>query len=198
MCRPINVFMKNVCFLIRKKQNWLTPRCICQMIFDKRHEGLSRNWLSANDGFIPRCVDHLLCFSQMFVCWKDMDICQPTDCQQNAAVISWCVGKLFFDKRHGGLLSNGNEATVNRALDGSMYPLVHSVLVTINYGGLKHNSLYLGLVLSSGGWQILIDCQQYCISAKCLLKRQSRVVTPRCTCQMVFDKRHGSLSRNWL
>ncbi len=26
----------------------------------------------------------------------------------------------------------------------------------INYGGLKHNSLYLGLVLPSGGWQSLI------------------------------------------
>jgi hypothetical protein len=28
---------------------------------------------------------------------------------------------------------------------------VHSVFVKINYGGLKHNSLYLGLVLPSGG-----------------------------------------------
>jgi hypothetical protein len=44
-------------------------------------------------------------------------------------------------------LSNGKEATVNRALDGSMYPslkLVQSVFGKINYGGLKHNSLYLG------------------------------------------------------
>jgi hypothetical protein len=54
---------------------------------------------------------------------------------------------------------NGKEATVNRALDGSTYPslnLVHSVFGKINYGGLKHNSLYLGLVLPSGGWQSLI------------------------------------------
>ena len=56
-------------------------------------------------------------------------------------------------------LANGKEATVNRALDGSMYPiqkLVHSVFDKINYGGLKPNSLYLGLVLPSGGWQSLI------------------------------------------
>jgi len=49
---------------------------------------------------------------------------------------------------------NGKEATVNRALDGSTYPgqkLVHSVFGKINYGGLKHNMLYLGLVLPSGG-----------------------------------------------
>jgi len=51
-------------------------------------------------------------------------------------------------------LLNGKEATVNRALDGSTYPgkkLLHSVFGKINYGGLKHNSLYLGLVLPSGG-----------------------------------------------
>ncbi len=50
--------------------------------------------------------------------------------------------------------SNGKEATVNRVLDGSMYPgkkLVHSVFGKMNYGGLKHNSLYLGLVLPSSG-----------------------------------------------
>jgi hypothetical protein len=50
--------------------------------------------------------------------------------------------------------SNGKEATVNRALDGSTYPgqnLVHSVFSKINYGVLKRNRLYLGLVLSSGG-----------------------------------------------
>jgi hypothetical protein len=50
--------------------------------------------------------------------------------------------------------NKGKEATINRALDGSTYPgqkLVHSVLGNINYGGLKHNSLYLGLVLPSGG-----------------------------------------------
>jgi hypothetical protein len=50
--------------------------------------------------------------------------------------------------------SNGKEATVNRALDGSTYPgqkQVHSVSGIINYGSLKHNSLYLGLVLQSGG-----------------------------------------------
>jgi hypothetical protein len=49
---------------------------------------------------------------------------------------------------------NGKEATVNRALDGSTYPcknLVHSVFGKMNYGGLKHNSLYLGLVLPSYG-----------------------------------------------
>jgi hypothetical protein len=33
---------------------------------------------------------------------------------------------------------------------------VHYVFGKINYGGLKHNSLYLGLVLPSGGWQSLI------------------------------------------
>jgi len=33
---------------------------------------------------------------------------------------------------------------------------VHSVVGKINYGGLKHNSLYLALVLPSGGWQSLI------------------------------------------
>ncbi len=41
-----------------------------------------------------------------------------------------------------------------------MYPgekLVHSVFGKINYGGLKHNSLYLGLVVPSGGWQSLIS-----------------------------------------
>ncbi len=49
---------------------------------------------------------------------------------------------------------NGKEATVNRALDGSTYfslKLVHFVFGKINYGGLKHSSLYLGLVLPSGG-----------------------------------------------
>jgi hypothetical protein len=49
---------------------------------------------------------------------------------------------------------NGKEATVNRVIDGSTYPslkLVHSVFGKINYGGLKHNSLYFGLVLPSGG-----------------------------------------------
>jgi hypothetical protein len=51
-------------------------------------------------------------------------------------------------------LANGKEANVNRALDGSTYPglkLVHYVFGKINYGGLKHNSLYLGLALPSGG-----------------------------------------------
>jgi hypothetical protein len=51
-------------------------------------------------------------------------------------------------------VNNGKEATINRALDGSMYPskkLVHSVFGKINYGGLKHNNLYLGLVKPSGG-----------------------------------------------
>jgi hypothetical protein len=44
-------------------------------------------------------------------------------------------------------------------LDGNTYPsekLVHSVFGKINYRGLKHNSLYFGLVLPSGGWQSLI------------------------------------------
>jgi hypothetical protein len=51
-------------------------------------------------------------------------------------------------------IENGKEATVNRVLDGSMYPgkkLMHSVLGKIYYGSLKHNSLKLGLVLPSGG-----------------------------------------------
>jgi hypothetical protein len=55
---------------------------------------------------------------------------------------------------------NGMEATVNRALDGSTYTslkLMHSVFDKINYGGLKHNSLYLGLVMPCGGWQSLIQ-----------------------------------------
>ena len=50
--------------------------------------------------------------------------------------------------------TNGMEAAVNRALVGSTYcslKLVHSVFGKLNYGGLKHNSLYLGLVLPSGG-----------------------------------------------
>jgi hypothetical protein len=54
---------------------------------------------------------------------------------------------------------NGKEATVNRALDGSTYPdqkLVHSVIGKINYGGLKYNSLFLGLVLPFGGCQSVI------------------------------------------
>jgi hypothetical protein len=47
---------------------------------------------------------------------------------------------------------NGKEATINRALDGSTASaFVHSVFCTINYGCLKHNSLYLRLVLPSGG-----------------------------------------------
>jgi len=33
---------------------------------------------------------------------------------------------------------------------------VHSAFGKIYYGGLKHNSLYLGLVLPSGGWRSLI------------------------------------------
>ncbi len=33
---------------------------------------------------------------------------------------------------------------------------MHSVFDKIYYGGLKHNSIYLGLVLQSGGWQSLI------------------------------------------
>jgi hypothetical protein len=38
---------------------------------------------------------------------------------------------------------------------------VHSVFGEINYGGLKHNSLYLGLVLPSGGWQSLISTSAF-------------------------------------
>jgi hypothetical protein len=59
----------------------------------------------------------------------------------------------FFDQCNC-IGENGKEATVNRALDGSTYPslkLVHYVFGKTNYGGLKHNSLYLGLVLQSGG-----------------------------------------------
>jgi hypothetical protein len=49
---------------------------------------------------------------------------------------------------------NGKEVTINRAQDGSTYPgykLVHSEFGKINYGGLKHTSLYLRLILPSGG-----------------------------------------------
>ncbi len=63
----------------------------------------------------------------------------------------------FFDKN--SVCVNRKDATVNKALNGSMHPvqkLVHSVFGNINYGGLKHNSLYLGLVLPSGGWHSLI------------------------------------------
>ncbi len=54
---------------------------------------------------------------------------------------------------------NGKEATINRALDGSTYlgqKIVHYVFDKINYGSLKHSSLYLGLVQPSGGRQSLI------------------------------------------
>jgi hypothetical protein len=57
-------------------------------------------------------------------------------------------------KNNFTLQMDGKEATVNRALNGSTYPslkLVHSVFRKINYGGLKYSSLYLGLVLPSGG-----------------------------------------------
>ncbi len=50
--------------------------------------------------------------------------------------------------------TNVKEATINRALDGSTYPCLkpeHSILGIIYYGGLKHNSLYFGLVLPSVG-----------------------------------------------
>ncbi len=36
---------------------------------------------------------------------------------------------------------------------------MHSVFVKINYGGLKHNRLYLGLVSPSGGWQSPINSE---------------------------------------
>jgi hypothetical protein len=36
---------------------------------------------------------------------------------------------------------------------------VHSVFGKINYGGLKHNSLYLGLVLPSGGDRASLKCE---------------------------------------
>ncbi len=39
---------------------------------------------------------------------------------------------------------------------------MQSVFGKINYGGLKHNSLYLWLVLPSGGWQSLIDFGNNC------------------------------------
>jgi hypothetical protein len=42
--------------------------------------------------------------------------------------------------------------------------LVHYVFGKINYGGLKHNSLYLGLILPSGGWQSII--QKACLFYK--------------------------------
>ncbi len=59
-----------------------------------------------------------------------------------------------FEPLNLGSLVNGKEADVNRVLNGSMHPgkkLVHSIFGKINYGGLKHNILYLGLVLPSGG-----------------------------------------------
>ncbi len=46
--------------------------------------------------------------------------------------------------------TNGKEATVNRALDGSTHPgkkLVHSVFGKINYGGLKNTQQ---LILGTG------------------------------------------------
>ena len=63
------------------------------------------------------------------------------------------VGK-FHNYKISKYQINGKEATVNRGLDGSTYPgqkLVHSVFGKINYGGLKHNSLYLRLALPSVG-----------------------------------------------
>ncbi len=73
---------------------------------------------------------------------------------QNSRFVSPLILRL-----HPCPFADGKEATVNRTLDGSTYPgskLVHSVFGKINYGGLKHNNLYLGLVLPSGGWQRLI------------------------------------------
>ncbi len=49
---------------------------------------------------------------------------------------------------------NKKMASINRAPDGSTYPgkkQVHSVFGKINYGDLKHNSLYLDLIPPSGG-----------------------------------------------
>ncbi len=59
-----------------------------------------------------------------------------------------------------GFNVNGKQSTVNRALDGSTYPskkLVRSALGKINYGCLKCNCLYLGLVPLTGKWQSLIQ-----------------------------------------
>ena len=39
---------------------------------------------------------------------------------------------------------------------------MHSVFGKVNYGGLKHNSLYFGQVLPYGGWQSLIDFGNNC------------------------------------
>ncbi len=57
-------------------------------------------------------------------------------------------------KYPNGYKLNGKEATVNRMLDGSTYPakrLVHYIFRKIDCGGLKHNSLYLVLLLPSVG-----------------------------------------------
>ncbi len=66
------------------------------------------------------------------------------------------IGRMAFSRMTFSIMTlqqNRKKATVNRMLDGSTYPsekLVHSVFGKINFGGLKHNSLYLGLILPSG------------------------------------------------
>jgi len=52
------------------------------------------------------------------------------------------------------IFPNGRESTVNRALDGSIYPgqkLAPSSKKMILLGVKKHNNLYLKLVTPSGG-----------------------------------------------
>ena len=72
MCQPYICIQAKCLFVEKKKKTELvTPRCTCQMVFDKRHEGLSRNWLSANDGFIPRCVNQILYLWKIFVSWSE-------------------------------------------------------------------------------------------------------------------------------
>ena len=52
---------------------------------------------------------------------------------------------------------------------------MHSVFGKINYGGLKHNSLYLGLVLPSGAnviklFTMVIYCHSMVIPSFCVIK----------------------------
>jgi hypothetical protein len=64
--------------------------------------------------------------------------------------------------------TNGKESTVNKALGGSTYPglkLVRSSLCKFFLVVMKHSTLFLGLVLPSGGLQSLIK------SATCCQKR---------------------------
>ncbi len=56
---------------------------------------------------------------------------------------------------------------------------MHSVFGKINYGGLKHNSVYLGLVLPSGGWQNLIVSQFVCCHKSSSLQQSLKIFSPK-------------------